>query len=79
MSHRLSTYTSKRCVRSELGDIKVKPLCRPYSLRAAFRTIHRDAWMPYDTIEFFMGHKVREYVRVCNSRTWDGWRKIYKK
>jgi len=35
--------------------------------------------MPYDTIEFFMGHEVREYVRVCNSRTWDGWRKIYKK
>ena len=62
-----------------VGDYKGQNPCRPHSLRAAFRTILGESGMPFDTVEFFMGHELPEQVRVYNSRTRDGWRGIYKK
>jgi len=60
-----------------IGVYKGQNPCRPHSLRAAFRTILGESHMPYDIVEFFMGHQLPEQVRVYNSRTRDGWRKIY--
>jgi len=63
-----------------IGPYKGQNPCRPHSLRAAFRTILSEPpnGMPYDIVEFFMGHELPEQIRVYNSRTRDGWRNIYK-
>ena len=79
VSHRLIDLHFQRLGKKWVGEYKGQNPCRPHSLRAGFRTILGESGMPYDTIEFFMGHELPEQVRVYNSRTRDGWREIYRK
>jgi len=60
-----------------LGEYKGRNPCRPYSLRAAFRTLLGDAKADRDVAEFWMGHQVPEQQRVYHSRSRDGWRALY--
>ncbi len=76
---RLVQYHFKKVGKKLVGDFKGYNPCRPHSLRAAFRTILGDAGMDRDVIEFFMGHRLPEHLRVYHSRTRDGWRAIYVK
>ena len=77
VSPRLIDLEFEKLAKKWVGDYKGQNPARPHSLRAAFRTILGESGMPYDTVEFFMGHELPEQVRVYNSRTRDGWRKIY--
>jgi len=79
VSHRVIDLYFEGLGKKWVGAYTGQNPCRPHSLRAAFRTILGEAGMPYDTVEFFMGHELPEQVRVYNSRTRDGWREIYKK
>jgi len=79
VSHRLIDLCFERLGKKWVGEYKGQNPCRPHSLRAAFRTILREAGIGHDTVEFFMGHELPEQVRVYNSRTRDGWRGIYGK
>ena len=77
VSHRNIDLQFEELGKKWVGSYKGQNPCRPHSLRAGFRTILGESGMPYDTVEFFMGHELPEQVRVYNSRTRDGWRKIY--
>lgn len=77
VSHRLIDLEFKGLAKKWVGEYKGQNPCRPHSLRAAFKTILREAGMDHDTAEFYMGHELPEQERVYNSRTRDGWRKIY--
>ena len=77
VSHRLIDLCFEGLGKKWVGEYKGQNPMRPHSLRAGFRTILGEAGMPYDTVEFFMGHELPEQVRVYNSRTRDGWRRIY--
>ncbi|MEM2419628.1 MAG: tyrosine-type recombinase/integrase [Candidatus Bathyarchaeia archaeon] len=74
-----STPHFQKVARKWLGEYKGRNPLRPHSLRAAFRTILGDAGMDRDVVEFFMGHKLPEQLRVYHSRSRDGWRAIYAK
>lgn len=62
-----------------IGEYKGQNPARPHSLRAGFKTLLSDAGMPFDVTEFFMGHAVAEQIRVYNSRSREGWRRLYGK
>ena len=79
VSHRVIDLAFENLAKQWIGSYTGQNPCRPHSLRAGFRTILGESGMPYDTVEFFMGHELPEQVRVYNSRTRDGWRKIYAK
>lgn len=81
VSHRQIDLEFESLAQKWIGEYKGQNPCRPHSLRAAFRTIMSEPpdGMSYDTVEFFMGHVLPEQVRVYNSRTRDGWRRIYKR
>jgi len=76
---RLVEYHFRKVAKRMLGEFKGQNPMRPNSLRAAFRTILGDAGMDRDVIEFFMGHKLPEQLRVYHSRTREGCRAIYEK
>lgn len=76
---RLVEHHFQKVARKWLGEYKGRNPLRPHSLRAAFRTILGDAGMDRDVVEFFMGHKLPEQLRVYHSRSRDGWRAIYAK
>jgi len=79
VSHRLIDLHFERAAERWVGEYRGQNPARPHSLRAAFKTILGQAGCPYDVVEFWMGHKLPEQVRVYNSRTRDGWRRIYAK
>jgi len=60
------------------GEYEGQNPCRPYSLRAAFRTLLGDAKADRDVVEFWMGHQLPEQQRVYHSRSRDGWRALYE-
>lgn len=65
--------------KEKLGDFEGYNPMRPHSLRSAFRTFLADEGVDHDIAEFFMGHKVPEQRRVYQSRSREGWRRLYKK
>ena len=77
VSHRLIDLQFEELGKKWVGEYKGQNPCRPHSLRAAFKTILREAGMQHDTVEFFLGHEQPEQERVYNSRTRDGWRRMY--
>lgn len=79
VSHRLIDLEFETLANKWIGDYKGQNPMRPHSLRAAFRTILGESGCPYDILEFWMGHQLPEQVRVYNSRTREGWRKLYRK
>ena len=79
ISQRLINYHFQVATKKWIGEYRGFSPCRPHSLRVAFKTILSQAGAPYDIIEFFMGHKLPEHIRVYHSRTRDGWREIYAK
>lgn len=79
VGHRLINLEFEDLAKRWIGSYKGQNPMRPHSLRAAFRTILGESGCPYDVTEFWMGHELPEQVRVYNSRTRDGWRKLYAK
>jgi integrase len=54
--------------------------CSAHSLRAAFRTLLRDANCPEEYVEFWMGHNVFGDIRkVYTMHSREGWRREYAK
>lgn len=74
---RLVEYHFKQAGEKFYGEYQGRNPCGPHTLRAAFRTILGDAGADRDVVEFWMGHKLPEQLRVYHSRTRDGWRALY--
>jgi len=74
---RLVEHHFQKASKKFYGEYQGRNPCRPHTLRAAFRTILGDAGADRDVVEFWMGHKLPEQLRVYHSRTRDGWRALY--
>jgi len=79
ISHRTIDSYFERLGQKLYGEYVGQNPMRPYTLRAAFRTLLGDAGMDRDVVKFFMGQRLPEQDRVYHSRSRDGWRDLYRK
>ena len=78
MSEQTVWYRFRVLTKEMLRKVEKRNPCSPHSLRAAFRTLLRDAGCPEEYVEFWMGHNVAGDIRkVYTMHSREGWRKIY--
>jgi integrase len=80
ISQRTINYRFERAAKRLIGEFEGRNPCSPHSLRVAFRTLLRDAGVPEEYVEFWMGHNIGGDIRkIYTMHSREGWREEYKR